>query len=94
MRQRFEWDKSKAETNTHKHGVSFDEAQSVFADDLSVTIPDPDHSTDEQRWIIIGMSRRGQMLVVNYVERDDAIRLISARRAARAEKENYEQTSV
>ncbi len=93
MRQYFEWDKSKAETNIRKHGVSFDEAQSVFTDDLSIVMPDPDHSTEEERSIIIGVSRRGQTLVVCYVERSTAIRLISARRATRSERETYEQAS-
>lgn len=78
MQLRFDWDKKKAETNQRKHGISFDEAQSVFTDDLSIIIPDPDHSTEEDRAIIIGGSRSGQTLVVYYVERDDVIRLISA----------------
>ena len=94
MRLRFEWDKGKAETNQRKHGISFNEAQLVFTDDLSIIIPDPDHSAEEERLIIIGISRSGHTLVVSYVERDGAIRLISARRATRAERGKYEQTSL
>ena len=74
MQVRFEWDKRKAEINLRKHEVSFDEAQSVFIDDLAIAIPDPDHSTEEERSIIIGISRSGHTLVVCYVERDDQIR--------------------
>ena len=94
MQLRFDWDKKKAETNQRKHDISFDEAQSVFTDDLSIIVPDPDHSTEEDRAIIIGSSRSGQTLVVCYVERDDVIRLISARRATRAERGKYEQASL
>jgi uncharacterized DUF497 family protein len=94
MRLRFEWDKGKAETNQRKHGISFNEAQLVYTDDLSIIIPDPDHSAEEERLIIIGISRSGHTLVVSYVERDGAIRLISARRATRAERGKYEQTSL
>jgi len=94
MQLRFEWDKRKADINLRKHGISFDEAQSVFTDDLSIAIPDPDHSTEEERSVIMGISRSGHTLVVCYVERDGAIRLISARRATRAEKGKYEQTSL
>ena len=92
MQLRFEWNKQKAESNLRKHSVSFDEAQSVFTDDLSIVMPDPDHSTDEERLIVIGISRSGFALVVSYVERDGAIRLISARRATRAERGKYERT--
>ena len=94
MQLRFEWDKQKAEINLRKHSVSFDEAQSVFTDSLSIVMPDPDHSTDEERLIIIGISRSGHTLVICYVERDGAIRLISARRATRAERGKYEQTNL
>jgi uncharacterized DUF497 family protein len=64
MGLRFEWDRRKAARNLAKHGLSFDEASTVFADRLSLTIPDPDHSEDEDRWIIIGQSNRGRLLVV------------------------------
>lgn len=91
---RFEWDRKKAEGNLRKHGVSFDEARSVFLDDLSIVIPDPGHSAEEERAIIIGVSRNGQVLVVCYVERGSVIRLISARKATRTERCKYEQTSL
>ena len=92
MQQRFEWDKGKAEANVRKHGVSFQEAQTVFTDDLSLMIPDPEHSDEEERLIIIGMSRSSRLLVVIYSERDHRIRLISARKTTRAEREKYEHT--
>lgn len=91
---RFEWDRQKAEANLHKHGVSFDEARSVFLDDLSIVIPDPAHSVEEERSIIIGVARNGQVFVVCYVEQGSVIRLISARKATRAERWKYEQTSL
>jgi uncharacterized DUF497 family protein len=92
MALEFEWDQAKAELNFKEHGVSFDEATTVFRDPLSITIPDPDHSDSEDRFIDIGMSHRMQLLVVSYTERKDKIRIISARRATRAERKNYEQT--
>ncbi len=87
----FEWDSIKAKRNMKEHGVSFEEATTVFRDTLSITIADPDHSESEYRFIDIGKSNRGKLLVVCYTERDDSIRIISARRAARAERENYEE---
>lgn len=75
----FEWDESKAETNLIKHGICFDDAQTVFNDSLYVDFYDPDHSEDEDRYLIIGESSRGRLLIVSYTERDNAIRLISAR---------------
>lgn len=94
MQLRFEWDKRKAEINLRKHGISFDDAQSVFTDDLSIAIADPDHSGEEERSIIMGISRSGHTLVVCYVERDGIIRLISARRATHAERGKYERASL
>ena len=90
MQTLFEWDAGKAEANLHKHQISFDEAQAVIMDDFSIAIPDPDHSDMEDRMIIIGMSDRRRLLVVIYAERGDRIRLISARKATRAERRNYE----
>jgi uncharacterized DUF497 family protein len=87
----FEWDDHKAETNIRKHGVSFDEAQTVFTDDLSITIHDPDHSDEEDRWVIMGASHNQRLLVVIYTERGHTIRLISARKATLAERKKYEQ---
>ena len=93
MALEFEWDPAKAEANLKEHGVSFDEATTVFRDTLSITISDPDHSDSEDRFIDIGMSHRMQSLVVSYTERQDKIRIISARRATRAERKSYEETN-
>jgi uncharacterized DUF497 family protein len=87
----FEWDESKAAANLSKHGVSFDEAKTVFDDPLYVDFYDPDHSYDEHRYIIVGQSRQGRVLIVSDTERDDVIRLISAREATRRERETYEE---
>jgi uncharacterized DUF497 family protein len=93
MALEFEWDPRKAELNLKEHGVSFDEATTVFRDTLSITIADPDHSDSEDRFVDIGMSHRGQLLVVSYTERKDRIRIISARPPARAERKSYEETN-
>lgn len=87
----FEWDEDKAKTNLKKHRVSFEEAESVFYDPLSVTIPDPDHSIDEHRFIDIGTSEENKLLIVVYTERKDRIRIISARKASKAERKMYEK---
>jgi uncharacterized DUF497 family protein len=89
----FEWNPEKALTNLDKHGVSFQEAATVFNDPLSITFPDPDHSIDESRYIIIGTSGLGLLLVVAHTDRDDRVRIISARRATRQERRFYEQES-
>ena len=89
----FEWDEDKARTNLLRHQVSFEEAKTVFGDPLSVTISDPDHSRDEDRYIDIGRSSGDRLLVVVYTERDSAIRLISCRRATQAERRIYEEGS-
>ena len=93
MALEFEWDPRKAELNLKEHGVSFDEATTVFRDTLSITIADPDHSDSEDRFIDMGMSHRGQLLVVSYTERKDRIRIISARPPTRAERKSYEETN-
>jgi uncharacterized DUF497 family protein len=93
MALEFEWDPAKAEANLKDHGVSFDEATTVFRDALSITISDPDHSDPEDRFIDIGMSHRMQLLVVSYTERQNKIRIISARQPTRAERKNYEETN-
>ena len=93
MALEFEWDPAKAELNLKEHGVSFDEATTVFRDALSITIADPDHSDSEDRFIDIGMSHREQLLVVSYTERKDKIRIISARRATRTERKSYEEAN-
>ena len=87
----FEWDANKADSNLTKHAVSFPEAATVFGDLLSVTIPDPAHSQAETRFIILGRSHLGRLLVVIHTERDDNIRVISARPASRRERKDYEK---
>ncbi len=89
----FEWDERKAKSNFAKHGVSFEEASTVFGDPLSVTIPDPAHSQVEDRLIVLGESHQRKLLVVVHTERGDNIPIISARRASRRERESYEETN-
>ena len=90
MAYTFEWDAEKADANERKHGVTFSEASTAFSDPLSATIDDPDHSRDEQRFVLFGISERGRLLAVMHAERDDVIRIISARRATRTEQREYE----
>jgi len=87
----FEWDRRKAGTNEGKHGVDFEEAAEVFADVLSSTVADPDHSLGESRFLIFGRSRGGRYLVVSFTDRSGKIRIISARRMTRREREAYER---
>ena len=87
----FEWDSRKARSNIAKHGVTFEEASTVFADSLSLTIPDPVHSESEQRYVTMGRAFTGKLLVVAHTDRGDNIRLISARRASRRERRSYEK---
>lgn len=87
----FDWDENKAERNLSKHIVSFEEAKTVFDDPLYVEFYDPDHSEDEERYLIVGQSSRGRLLIVSYTERGDSIRLISAREVTRVEREAYEE---
>jgi uncharacterized DUF497 family protein len=87
----FEWDPEKADANLQKHAVSFDEASTVFGDPLSLLMRDPDHSADEERYIVLGMSAHHNLLVVAFAERPPNTRLISARRATRAERKRYEE---
>ena len=87
----FEWDESKAQENEEKHGVSFEEAKTVFNDPFSITIYDPDHSEDEDRYLDMGSSVNGRVLVVSYTERKNSIRIISSREATRREQRNYEE---
>ena len=89
----FEWDGAKAQTNLDKHGVSFDEAATVFYDPLSSTIPDPLHSDEEDRFAILGESFAGRRLVVVFTERQKNIRIVSARKATRRERRDYEEGS-
>ena len=87
----YEWDPRKAAGNARKHRVTFVEASTVFRDHLAVTYPDPDHSIGEQRFITIGLSSRGNVLLVAHAENDDRVRIISARRATRRESHAYTQ---
>jgi uncharacterized DUF497 family protein len=86
----FEWDEAKAESNDTKHGVSFAEAMTVFADPLSVTGYDPRHDDDENRFLTMGTSVAGRLLVVSHTNRGDRVRIISAREATRRERKDYE----
>ena len=88
---KFEWDPQKAASNQRKHGVSFHEAASVLGDPLSITYHDPDHSATEHRFITVGMSQSGQVLMVAYTDRRDNIRIISSRRTTRQESKHYEE---
>jgi uncharacterized protein len=88
---RFEWDSSKSTANLLKHGVSFDEASTVFGDGLSATGRDLDHSVGEARFVILGLSSSGRVLVVSHTDRGGVVRIISARRATRKEKQIYEE---
>jgi uncharacterized DUF497 family protein len=87
----FEWDEEKAAKNLKNHRISFEEAKTVFNDPLSITVADPDHSIDEDRYIDIGISSQGRLLVVVYTERGQNIRLISSRKATKREQRAYEQ---
>ena len=87
----FEWDENKAKANLSKHGVSFDEAKTVFDDLFYIDFYDPDYSDDEDRYIIIGESRQRRLLIVSYTERENNIRLISAREVTKREREDYEE---
>jgi uncharacterized DUF497 family protein len=91
---RFEWDENKAAANLLKHGVSFEEAATVFGDPLSDTFDDPDHSAEEHRFVIIGMSERGKMLIVAHTDDGDIVRIISAREPTRREREFYEKSRI
>lgn len=88
----FEWDPRKERANRRKHRVSFEEASTIFGDFLSITIPDERHSTREERWITMGKSDRQNVLVVVHTESASAIRIISARKATRAERSQYEES--
>ena len=87
----FEWDAEKADLSLRKHGVSFQEATSVFGNPLSATYDDPDHSEDEQRYVTIGTAKVGRLLIVSHTDRGDKVRIISAREATRRERIRYEE---
>lgn len=88
---RFDWDKRKAVGNLNKHGVSFLEAATVFGDPLSDTFDDPEHSVGEQRFLIVGTSENGRLLIVSHTDDGETIRIISARELTRGERKLYEQ---
>ena len=87
---RFEWDRQKASGNFKKHKVSFDEAVTVFYDPLAATFNDPDHSVGEERFLTVGYSFRGRLLVVSYTEIEGVLRIISARRGTAKERTRHE----
>ena len=87
----FEWDPKKARLNIKTHGVSFDEASTAFRDPLSQTIEDPLHSEYEERFVLIGRSIQGRLLVIVHTDRDERIRIISARLATKRERLRYEE---
>lgn len=87
----FEWDERKAAINFSKHGVTFEEAKTVFNDPLYVDFYDPDHSEGEERFLILGKSNTGKLLLISYTERAYSIRLISARKVTRTERAAYEE---
>jgi len=89
----FEWDSEKAKKNIKIHNVSFDEASTVFKDILSLTIYDPLHSEEEHRFVLIGNSYKNRLLVVAHTERGDKIRIISARKATKNERKQYEENA-
>ncbi|MFN7463403.1 MAG: BrnT family toxin [Pseudanabaena sp.] len=88
---KYEWDENKAVKNLAKHGVSFTEAKTIFDDPMYVDFYDLDHSEDEERYLIVGESNRGRLLIVSYTERRELIRIISAREVTKSEREAYEE---
>lgn len=91
MSPTFEWDAAKASANIKKHGVSFEEASTVFDDPIAAIFDDEDHSIEEQREIIVGHSNQNRLLIVSFTERHDKIRIISARKANKRERKDYEE---
>lgn len=87
----FDWDENKAAKNLSKHQVSFDEAKTVFDDPLYIDFYDPDHSEAEERYLIVGRSNQEKLLIVSYTERENSIRIISARKVTKAERKVYEE---
>jgi uncharacterized DUF497 family protein len=89
----FEWDEEKDRANRRKHGVGFDEAKTVFNDPRSITISDEQHSAEEDRYLDLGFSAQGRLIVVSYTERGANIRIISCRKATKSERKAYEQAN-
>ena len=94
MALKFEWDPQKAESNLAKHGVPFEEAATAFGDLLGRITNDPRHSVDEERFVLLGLSQQQHLLAVMFVQREEAIRIISARRAIPRERRDYEQSET
>ncbi|HQM44939.1 MAG TPA: BrnT family toxin [Smithellaceae bacterium] len=88
---KIEWDPEKAKSNFMKHGVSFAEAATAFSDPMAATGADPDHSLNEDRYVTFGVSGKGRLIVVSHTEKDETIRIISARKASKGERELYEE---
>ena len=91
MSYQFEWDPARADANLKKHGVSFEEAVTAFADPFALNMSDPAHSADEERYLVLGQSNQGRLVVVAYAERNERTRIISARKATRRERHDYEE---
>jgi uncharacterized DUF497 family protein len=89
-----EWDEGKNAANIRKHGVSFEEAATIFGDTLSDTFDDPDHSAQESRFVTVGTSENGRLLIVAHTDRQERIRIISARELTRQERRNYEEGNL
>ena len=89
---KFAWDEDKARSNEQKHGISFEEASTIFADPIAVIFDDPEHSDEESREIIMGYSNRRRILIVSFTHRDPTLRIISARRATPRERDNHERS--
>jgi len=88
---KIEWDPKKAKSNLEKHGVSFEEAATALSDPMAATGADPDHSINEERYVTFGVSEKGRLVVVSHTEKDQTIRIISARKASKGERELYEK---
>jgi uncharacterized DUF497 family protein len=88
---KFEWDRGKSKSNLSKHGVSFEEAATVFGDPLSLTISDPGHSDEEDRFVTIGVSSKLRTIVLVHTDRGDHVRIVSARQATTRERKDYEE---
>jgi len=88
---KIEWDPKKAKSNLKKHGVSFEEAATALSDPMAATGADPDHSINEERYVTFGVSEKGRLVVVSHTEKDQTIRIISARKASKGERELYEK---
>jgi len=87
----FEWDRKKAKSNLKKHGISFQEAATVFGDMLAITFDDPEHSVNEHRFLTFGLSQTGKAIIVSHTERDKSMRIISARLMTKQERKIYEE---